>query len=136
MSIRWRSDEEMRAIMQRARPAPPAPIRVRNMKEHPLRDLARRIEQLAKDHEAYSQAYRVVQNCCDHLSAIARTHEANVLLAGLAQPVEQGHCRPTVGGSNPSPGSNVSIGYECRLEQTEDGVVQRDIKITDDGAGQ
>lgn len=43
--------------------------------EHPLRDLARRIEALAKEHEAYSQAQPVIQNCVGHLSAIARKYE-------------------------------------------------------------
>lgn len=47
------------------------------MKPHPLRDLAQQIEEVAKAHAAYSQAYAVVQNCCDHLCAIARVHEAN-----------------------------------------------------------
>lgn len=40
-----------------------------------LRDLARQIEELAKNHPAYSQAHKVVQNCCDHLRAMARCEE-------------------------------------------------------------
>ncbi len=43
--------------------------------EHPLRNLARQIEALVKEHEAYSQAQPVVQNCVDHLSAIAKKTE-------------------------------------------------------------
>lgn len=43
---------------------------------HALRDLAAKIEALAKEHEAYSQAQPTIQNCVDHLSAIARTYEA------------------------------------------------------------
>mgnify|MGYP003396092909 FL=1 len=42
-----------------------------------LRDLAKKIEDLARDHPAYSKAHPAVQNCCDHLSAIARCEEAN-----------------------------------------------------------
>jgi len=52
-------------------------------KKHQLRDLAQRIERVAMRHPAFSQAGGVVQNCCDHLCAIARTHEANAELAEL-----------------------------------------------------
>lgn len=48
-----------------------------NRASHPLRALAARIEQLAKDDPAYSQAHDIVTNCVDHLCAVARTHEAN-----------------------------------------------------------
>lgn len=45
--------------------------------EHPLRDLARRVTALTLEHPAASQAGAIVQNCCDHLCAVARVHEAN-----------------------------------------------------------
>lgn len=50
------------------------------MSEHPLRDFARQIRELAQAHPAYSQASPVVLNCVDHLSAIAGSHEANARL--------------------------------------------------------
>ena len=50
---------------------------VRTEHAHPLRDLARKIEELAKGHQAYSQAQPAVSNLVDHLSAIARCHECN-----------------------------------------------------------
>lgn len=56
-----------------------------------LRDLAEKIDRLAREHPAYSQAYEVVQNCVDHLSAKAALEEQR-------QPkkcnCEQGHDRP------------------------------------------
>lgn len=42
-----------------------------------LRDLSEAIYALAREHPCYSQASAVVQNCCDHLCAIARVHEVN-----------------------------------------------------------
>lgn len=56
--------------------------------EHQLRDLARQIETLAKEHPAYSQAQPIVQNCVDHLCAIARCNECNTqneILRGCVQ---------------------------------------------------
>lgn len=44
---------------------------------HPLRDLAAKIEAMAKEHPGYSQAQPVIQNAVDHLSAVARCHECN-----------------------------------------------------------
>lgn len=43
--------------------------------EHPLRDLARRIEDLARGHIAHTQAVEIIRNCSDHLHAIALIHE-------------------------------------------------------------
>lgn len=43
----------------------------------PLRDLAAKIEDLAREHPAYSQAWRVVNGCSDHLQALARIEELN-----------------------------------------------------------
>ncbi len=43
----------------------------------PLRDLAARIEDVARQHPAYSQAWQVVKNCSDHLCALAAVSEAN-----------------------------------------------------------
>lgn len=40
-----------------------------------LRDLMRQIEKVSKNHRAYSMVYSVIQNCCDHIAAIARTIE-------------------------------------------------------------
>lgn len=42
---------------------------------HRLRELASQIKELAKAHPYYSQAHAIVENCCDHLCAVARTHE-------------------------------------------------------------
>lgn len=43
----------------------------------PLRDLAAKIEDLARWHPAYSQAWQVINNCSDHLQALARIEEIN-----------------------------------------------------------
>jgi hypothetical protein len=40
-----------------------------------LRDLAARIDKLAREHNAWSQCHREVQVLCDHLAAKARVHE-------------------------------------------------------------
>lgn len=45
------------------------------MTESPLRDLARKIYELAKDHPAYSQATVPVQACVDHINCIANGEE-------------------------------------------------------------
>lgn len=55
------------------------------MAEHPLRDLARQIEALAKEHPAYSQAQPIVQHCIDYLCAVARCHECNATIASLGE---------------------------------------------------
>lgn len=52
---------------------------------HPLRDLALKIETMVREHEAYSQAHGVVQNCVSHLSAIARTYEANAQIVEIKE---------------------------------------------------
>jgi hypothetical protein len=52
------------------------------MSEHPLRDLSRQIRAVAAAHPAYSQGADVVRACCDHLDAVARTHETR----GPAEP--------------------------------------------------
>lgn len=57
--------------------------------DHPLRDLARQIETLAKDHPAYCQAQPAVQNLIDHLCAMARCHEANEKIVSLTDAVER-----------------------------------------------
>lgn len=46
-----------------------------------LRNLAEQIEKTAKGHPVYSQATAIVQNCVDHLCAVARVHEANAEVA-------------------------------------------------------
>ena len=51
--------------------------------KHPLRDLAGVIERAAAAHPAYSQAQAIISNACDHLCAVARTHE--VALAEVAE---------------------------------------------------
>lgn len=48
--------------------------------EHPLRDLARRVRELVQAHPANSQAALATESYIDHLSAIARCHEANAEL--------------------------------------------------------
>lgn len=45
--------------------------------EHSLRNLARSIEELARSHPAWSQAYAIVMNCTGHLNALARVQEIN-----------------------------------------------------------
>ena len=45
------------------------------MKPSPLRDLVRQLETVAREHPAFSQAYKPVQVCLDHLSAMARIEE-------------------------------------------------------------
>lgn len=50
---------------------------------HDLRDLARKIEDLTKEHPAYAQASKIVANCCDHLCAVAGVHEANYKIQEL-----------------------------------------------------
>lgn len=42
-----------------------------------LRDLALKIEDLAREHQAYSLAWGAVQNLSDHLQAKARVIETN-----------------------------------------------------------
>ncbi len=42
-----------------------------------MRDLARRIEDLAREHRAHSMAWEIVRNCTHHLTAVARTMECN-----------------------------------------------------------
>jgi len=44
--------------------------------EHPLRDLARKIEATTREHETYAMAGRIVQPCVDYLNAVAGYHEA------------------------------------------------------------
>jgi hypothetical protein len=45
--------------------------------QSPLRDLIRRIDEVAKGHLAYSQAADAIKNLRDHLSAIAYCEEVN-----------------------------------------------------------
>jgi hypothetical protein len=40
-----------------------------------LRDLAEKISELARNHSAFSMVHRPVQNCCDHICAMARNLE-------------------------------------------------------------
>jgi hypothetical protein len=42
-----------------------------------MRDLARRIEDLAREHRAHSMAWEIIRNCTHHLTAVARTMECN-----------------------------------------------------------
>lgn len=42
-----------------------------------LRDLAKKIEQVAHEHPCYSQAMPAVSHLVDHLCAMARCEEAN-----------------------------------------------------------
>lgn len=42
-----------------------------------LRDLARKIETVAKDHPCYGQVHTPIQQVIDHISAIARCEEVN-----------------------------------------------------------
>ena len=46
-----------------------------------LRDLARRIHDVAEVHPCYSQAYRAVAMLTDHLTAMAAVNELNRKLA-------------------------------------------------------
>lgn len=50
------------------------------MSEHPLRDLARAVRELVQAHPANSQAGLATEAYLDHLSAVARCHEANAEL--------------------------------------------------------
>jgi hypothetical protein len=45
--------------------------------KHTLRDLARKIDRLARGHMAFSQAHEIVRSCTDHLNAVARCNEVN-----------------------------------------------------------
>lgn len=56
---------------------------------HHLRDLAKKIDDLCRDHPAYSQAHQIVTNCTDHLCAVAATHEANLRNLGLKDKIEE-----------------------------------------------
>jgi hypothetical protein len=47
-----------------------------------LRDLARDIENVSRDHPCWSQAHVVVLNCTSHLCAMARIEEVNQALKG------------------------------------------------------
>ena len=47
------------------------------MIESPLRDLARKIRAMAKEHIAYSQVTEFMNHVDDHLSALAFHEEAN-----------------------------------------------------------
>lgn len=49
--------------------------------QHSLRGLAAQLELVAKDHPCYSQAHEIVQNCVNHLCAVAAWHELNLKLA-------------------------------------------------------
>lgn len=42
-----------------------------------LRDLARKIEDVCREHPCYSQAWEIVSNCSDHLRAVAFVNETN-----------------------------------------------------------
>jgi len=46
-------------------------------REHPLRDLARKLEIAVADHPAYFQVQSCIRNCLDHIRAIAGVHERN-----------------------------------------------------------
>lgn len=46
-----------------------------------LRELARRLRDEARVSPAYSVAYLIVENCADHLDAVARCHEMNQMEA-------------------------------------------------------
>lgn len=50
-----------------------------------LRDLAKAIEELLRNHPALSPAGAIVSNCCDHLRAIAQIHDMNVDTARAAK---------------------------------------------------
>lgn len=49
----------------------------RRAKRSNLRYLAEDVLDVARAHPCYSQASAVINNCCDHLRAMARAHEAN-----------------------------------------------------------
>lgn len=51
--------------------------------EQSLRGLALAIENVAREHPCYSQAYHIVSCCIDHLCAIAGFHEQNLKLQAL-----------------------------------------------------
>lgn len=42
-----------------------------------LRDLARKIEAVAREHPEWSRAHEIVLNCTNHLTAVARCSDAN-----------------------------------------------------------
>jgi SLT domain-containing protein len=47
------------------------------MKESPIRDLARRLREVAKEHVAYSQVADFMNHIDNHLSALAYAEEVN-----------------------------------------------------------
>jgi hypothetical protein len=51
-----------------------------------LRDLVRQIEEVARNHMAFSMVYSVVQNCCDHISARARNIELETQQRNMGGP--------------------------------------------------
>lgn len=42
-----------------------------------LRDLSKILREVACEHEDYSQVVEIIQNCCNHIDAIARITEVN-----------------------------------------------------------
>lgn len=52
---------------------------------HPLRDLAAKLRKVCQDHDAYTQAVEIVENCAGHLEAVARTHEANEEIQNMTE---------------------------------------------------
>lgn len=50
---------------------------------HGLRDLADKIEKVAREHPAYNQAQRIIDNATDHLTALAAYHE---IIAATSNP--------------------------------------------------
>lgn len=49
-----------------------------------LRDLAERLREVTRHHAANSQVYRIVENACDHIDALAAQQELNIKLAESA----------------------------------------------------
>lgn len=47
-----------------------------------LRAMAAAIEKTAKESPSYYTVSRIVQNCCDHIAAVARIHDVNKTESG------------------------------------------------------
>lgn len=79
-----RTDEEIEAYWEKTNSgAIVVPVRIEMLNEaspldhSDLRDLAKRLQEVAHAHPCYSQAHRIVSNCCDHLCAVAGVNELN-----------------------------------------------------------
>jgi hypothetical protein len=46
-----------------------------------LRDLADKIDKVAREHSSFSVVHEITNNCVSHIRAVARVHELNVLEA-------------------------------------------------------